>query len=396
MPENKGKFKYLVGSKNVSNKALEPYNKDVCDFLDDFSKMLFKEEEAKKYSDLKTLAFWCRKSEISKFKSKLPLTEKRMGLGLIFHITPANIPTNFAYSLIFGLLTGNSNIVKVPSQEFKQVEVICNCINRILKKKYKIIRDMLSIVRYSEDDNYTKEISKKCNARMIWGGDKTISAIKLFPTDHKSLDITFPDRYSFCAINSTEILKLNTKSLRELSLKFYNDTFLVDQNACTSPHLIVWLGKNKTQAKNQFWQSLYKVVKEKYDLGESALFDKLTNLYNSILSSDKIKNFKKFGNLIYVLELKEIEIRNHKFRGKWGFFYELNVSSLDQLKHQINSRYQTLSYFGIDKDELKNFIFKNNLNGIDRVVPIGQTLDMNLFWDGYDINRILTRVIDIK
>ena len=58
MPENKGKFKYLVGSKNVSNKALEPYNKDVCDFLDDFSKMLFKEEESKKYSDLKTLAFW--------------------------------------------------------------------------------------------------------------------------------------------------------------------------------------------------------------------------------------------------------------------------------------------------------------------------------------------------
>ena len=171
---------------------------------------------------------------------------------------------------------------------------------------------------------------------------------------------------------------------------------MVDQNACTSPHLIVWLGKNKTQAKNQFWKSLYKVVKEKYDLGESALFDKLTNLYNSILSSDKIKNFKKFGNLIYVLELKEIEIQNHKFRGKWGFFYELNVSSLDQLKHQINSRYQTLSYFGIDKDELKNFIFKNNLNGIDRVVPIGQTLDMNLFWDGYDINRILTRVIDIK
>ena len=76
------------------------------------------------------------------------------------------------------MLTGNSNIVKVPSQEFKQVEIICKCINRILKKKYRIIRDMLAIVRYSEDDSYTKEISKKCNARMIWGGDKTISAIK--------------------------------------------------------------------------------------------------------------------------------------------------------------------------------------------------------------------------
>ena len=35
---------------------------------------------------------------------------------MIFHITPSNIPTNFAYSFIFGLLTGNSNIVKVPTK----------------------------------------------------------------------------------------------------------------------------------------------------------------------------------------------------------------------------------------------------------------------------------------
>ena len=39
---------------------------------------------------------------------------------------------------------------------------------------------------------------------------------------------------------------------------------------------------------------------------------------------------------------------------------------------------------------------KNHLKGIDRIVPIGQTLDMNFFWDGYDINKILTRVIDIR
>ena len=36
------------------------------------------------------------------------------------------------------------------------------------------------------------------------------------------------------------------------------------------------------------------------------------------------------------------------------------------------------------------------MNGIDRIVPIGQALDINFYWDGYDINRILTRVIDIK
>ena len=66
MSNTKQKFRYLVGNKNISKKALKPYNEEVCSFLDDFSKMLFKEKEAKEYSDLKTLAFWCRKSEISK------------------------------------------------------------------------------------------------------------------------------------------------------------------------------------------------------------------------------------------------------------------------------------------------------------------------------------------
>ena len=395
--KNNRDIEYLVGNNSISNMAIEPYNDEVCNFLGDFSKMLFKSKYANKYSDLKTLAFWCRKNQILKLKSKFSITENRLGLGLVFHVTPSNIPTNFAYSLIFGLLTGNSNIVKVPSQKFEQIEIICSCINKILKNKYKTIKKMILIVRYKkEEDLITKEFSKNCNARMIWGGDKTISNIKSYYTKQKTLDITFPDRYSFCVIDSKKISKLSNKSLNELAIKFYNDTFLVDQNACSSPHLILWLGKRNKSAENSFWKNVFKVANEKYELNESALFDKLTNLYDKVLSSTQVKSIKKFGNLIYVLQLKKIEEKNHEFRGKWGLFYEINVPNLDTIKKQINNRYQTLTYFGLEKKNLKNFIFKNKLNGIDRVVPIGQALDINLFWDGYDINRILTRIIDIR
>ncbi len=395
--KNNSDIEYLVGNNSISNMAIEPYNEEVCNFLGDFSKMLFKSKYANKYSDLKTLAFWCRKNQILKLKSKFSITENRLGLGLVFHVTPSNIPTNFAYSLIFGLLTGNSNIVKVPSQKFEQIEIICSCINKILKNKYKTIKKMILIVRYKkEEDLITKEFSKNCNARMIWGGDKTISNIKSYYTKQKTLDITFPDRYSFCVIDSKKISKLSNKSLNELAIKFYNDTFLVDQNACSSPHLILWLGKRNKSAENSFWKNVFKVANEKYELNESALFDKLTNLYDKVLSSTQVKSIKKFGNLIYVLQLKKIEEKNHEFRGKWGLFYEINVPNLDKIKKQINNRYQTLTYFGLEKKILKNFIFKNKLNGIDRVVPIGQALDINLFWDGYDINRILTRIIDIR
>ena len=36
------------------------------------------------------------------------------------------------------------------------------------------------------------------------------------------------------------------------------------------------------------------------------------------------------------------------------------------------------------------------MNGIDRIVPIGQALDINFHWDGYDINKVLTRIIELK
>ena len=36
---------------------------------------------------------------------------------------------------------------------------------------------------------------------------------------------------------------------------------------------------------------------------------------------------------------------------------------------------------------MKNFIIENSLQGIDRVVPIGKALDMDVFWDGIDVAR---------
>ena len=62
----------------------------------------------------------------------------------------------------------------------------------------------------------------------------------------------------------------------------------------------------------------------------------------------------------------------------------------------MNRRYQTLLYFGMDKKELKDIVINNNFRGIDRIVPIGNGLDMNFIWDGYKLDDSLSRIIDIK
>ena len=57
---------------------------------------------------------------------------------------------------------------------------------------------------------------------------------------------------------------------------------------------------------------------------------------------------------------------------------------------------QTITYFGYSKKFLEKFFSENNFNGIDRIVPIGQALNINLVWDGYDLTTKLTREIEIR
>ena len=124
---------FLVGSPKYSLEPFEPFSNHVLKFLEGLSRELDQLITIKSYPDLKALSFWCRKNNLLKLKREYFKNTNKIGLGLIFHITPSNIPTNFIYSLIFGLLSGNSNIVKVPSKNFQQIKIICNIIKSYLK-----------------------------------------------------------------------------------------------------------------------------------------------------------------------------------------------------------------------------------------------------------------------
>jgi hypothetical protein len=390
-------IEYLVGNKNFKLISRPIYNSLVCDFICDLSKMLFGHSNSKNYPDIITLAFWCRKQNIDIMKKSLNVNELRVGLGLVFHITPSNVPTNFAYSLLFGILTGNSNIIKVPSKKFEQIDIICDCISAVLKKKkYVQLKENITIVRYNDCDEFTDTISSICDARLIWGGNKSIKEIRKFSLNPRSRDIAFSDRFSLCVIDTQSIIKLNLNALERVIEKFYNDTYLVDQNACSSPHLIVWLGDEHLKAVNIFWKQLYKYALKKYVPPKIGSIDKYTKLCEDLINLQNIKSHKKYTNLLHIVTLKNLNFNINKLRGKWGYFYEYNSKNLDYVAKFIDQSCQTLTYIGISKDILKKFVIKNNLKGIDRIVPTGQGLSMSLNWDGYNINHALSRVIDLK
>ena len=63
----------------------------------------------------------------------------------------------------------------------------------------------------------------------------------------------------------------------------------------------------------------------------------------------------------------------------------------------MDVKLQTINYFGFEKSEFVNFFSKPlSKNGILRIVKVGQALDMTNIWDGYDIIKTMSKIIEIK
>ena len=364
-------------------------------FLDELSKLIIKNKKSRIYPDLITFAFFIRKSNLNKLKNNYKNeSDLRIGRGVIFHISPANVPINFAYSMVAGLLSGNINIVRVPSKKFVQTEIIADSLNKIFKKD-KYFENRISLISYSSSSSITSELSKICDIRVIWGGDETINNIRKFQLQVRAFDVTFSDRYSFSVINANKYLYEKNKF--KIAENFFYDTYLFDQNACTSPHLIFWTGKsvNIKKSKDIFWTEIHNFIKNKYTMDSVISVDKLTSYYKQVIEIGNVSKISTDDNLIWRIELNSLDKHIENYRCTSGYFNEYNLKSLDQISSIINKKYQTFSYYGIDKKTLKSFIENNKPSGIDRIVPIGKTSEFSLNWDGYNLISTLSRSIQI-
>ena len=390
-------LEFLAGSEIKSYRPFAPFEPILCEFLQDISTELINSVESKKYPDIMTFAFWCRKANINKIKKLFEDGSIRLGLGLVFHISPSNVPVNFAFSFTFGLLSGNANIVRAPSKSFPQVNVISEVIKTLfLQEKYAVIKSMTAIVKYTINDQITQSISAISNARLIWGGDETIRNIRGFSTTERCVDIAFSDRYSFCVIQSEELLILDEVELQKLAEKFYNDSYLMDQNACSSPHLLVWLGESQEMARDRFWSAIYQVVSKKYDLPLVHAVDKFTRLCKNAIDMEHVMKVTRHCNFIYRILLETLPDTLEKCRGEFGFFYEFDATDINKISHIVKKSFQTLTYFGVNKSYLTDFVLQNRLFGIDNITPVGSALDIGVIWDGYDIIRSLSRTISAR
>lgn len=384
---------YLIGSENLSVAPRRVFDELSLDFIAELSSELLKSPLGRLMPDLAALAFWGRRASLEQMKRDFGDLTGRLGRGLCFHISPSNIPINFAFSWFFSLLAGNANIVRLPSRNFPQLEAFCS-IAALVLKKYPELEESNALVRYPRDNKITATFCARADARLIWGGDETIRLIKAMPCPPRCVDICFADRYSLALLDAQAVLEADERQIQRLAENFYNDTYLMDQNACSSPQLIIWRN-DRAAGRERFWAAVAKCAESKYQLQEAVAVDKYTSLCTEAIENANLASAQRRGNLIYRLELKELVPDIVNQRGHGGFFYEYALKEWSELFAVVTEKFQTATYFGLDAEALREAVIKARLRGLDRIVPVGKAMDIGIFWDGHDLVRELSRIISL-
>jgi hypothetical protein len=100
-------------------------------------------------------------------------------------------------------------------------------------------------------------------------------------------------------------------------------------------------------------------------------------------------------NKLVRIEISELKQGIDDFKSDSGLFYEFLAQDIKQISPAISNKFQTLSYFGINPLLALDLVKEMGISGIDRIVPIGQTLDFDLIWDGYELPAFYTRAISV-
>lgn len=395
MPPDFDNIRYLVGDIGTLEQmqkvpALPIFSEKAVAFLSCLSEKLMHNNEAKSYADVIAYAFWIRRASLNKESLRYQAKCQRLGRGIAFQITPSNIPVQFAVSMTYALIAGNASIVRVSDKNFEQVSIICREIQLILRDVYPEIAPYICIIRYDHKDEITQVLTNMCDIRMIWGGNATIETIrKTSVINPKCIDLGFADRYSIAVIDADDYL---SKDAVILANDFYNDTYFTDQNACSSPRLIIWIGSRVAEAKEIFWRTLENIVSQRYVMDPICSSEKLLKLAMCADKHAEIKEIKN-NNLLVRIALPELYEDVMDYKGNCGFFFEYDACKLQDIIPVLKKECQTITYIGNIEGDLRKLVILNGVAGVDRIVPVGHAGDITFIWDGLDMPNVLSRQV---
>lgn len=380
--------------------------KKAISFLEALSKSISTDATHSRDPELASLAFWLRKKNITrlvqKHFTKNDINQEYSSKGIIFLIPPTNVGTLFCYHAALSLLSGNKTIIRLSSKASILSICLCNIINNILERtEFEPISQNLTILSYKHSAEITKFFSLRCDARIVWGTDKTVQEIRRIPLAANAIDISFSNKFSWVAIDAKSFLSTTDLSLSRFIDTFFSDLTLFDQKACTSPKILVWIGHEELTKKAS--EKLSKLLLEKHVttvphllLGNTV--EKAETLYAlmACMSKSQLVFNHQFLSYLKVTSptLEDLDKIRQFHRGN-RILLEISLPKLSAIHKLTTKTDQTLSYYGFNKTDLAEFIRKRNKFSFDRIVPIGRTHSFSEYWDGYNLFSLFRNEITL-
>ncbi len=371
-------------------------------YCNDLSQLLLGDPRARAYPSLQALGFWLRPGSIVNMVRDYlaaPEATLRAPRGIVFQIPPRNVDVLFGYTSALSLLSGNVALMRLPENGAAEQELLLTLIRETLEKSPDRIKNRMVFVRYGHDDALTSALSALCDARLVWGGDETIQHIRTIPLPPLAREISFADRFSAAAINGDQYATLNAPQRQQIIKAIFNDIYLFDQLACSSPRLLVWVGgkDNIDRSELDFYPRLADYALETY--GHPGAGENLSKLNAHYLAMHDLKlaATTTYNAALTVMSLASWEgVSAYKaLHYGYGLLLTTRLEKLRDLSVFAEKRDQTLSVWGFSPDEVHAFIAQCGGRGFDRVVPVGQALSFDPIWDGINLFDVFTRLVQV-
>lgn len=350
------------------------------------------------------LGYWLRRAHIDRlardFEQRVESAPGTVFVptGRVFHVAPGNVDTVFVYSWALSYLCGNRNLVRVSGQPSEILSGLAALLSRQMDDDAELAEDN-RFLTYEHDRATSEALSRWATHRVLWGGDEAVTALREIPLSPHASERTFGSKFSYCVISTRAFLAASAEIADRVAAGFFNDVFWFDQMACSSPHLVVWVGPagELDPALERFHAALAREIERRGFRGAPSNALHRLNFVFDLACEAELRADLSQKEFLGVRLPEGAEWRKEICGA--GLFTHLRLGDLGDVAALCEERDQTITHFGFAEEELRGLARRAGARGVDRLVPIGEALAFDASWDGFDLigdflRRVALRVAD--
>lgn len=235
-------------------------------------------------------------------------------LGILFHIAAGNAEGLPFYSVLEGLLSGNVNILKLPSMD-DGLSILL--LYEIIKEEPELAPYVCVLDVSSNNMEIMRKVATMADAIVVWGGDAAIQAVRAYAEPNTKI-ISWGHKLSFAYVTEEVLTNLNMQQELYALARHMCDTKQVLCSSCQGIYIDSDDRRVLEAVGNKFFEIL-KEVSKSYPKESIGVRGKLgITLYNEELENSLgEKTILREGGVSVIINTDSKLELSHMFRNCW-------------------------------------------------------------------------------